>query len=104
VRIDVTVGHVPDRRKNGRAPHAGRRSSTAGRLAGTGPASAGNASGLFVIAVGTNRVVYVAEHLAGKALTWRPISGKTTADPGIATPSPNTGGGVRPRHRQRALV
>jgi hypothetical protein len=65
--------------------------SLGGRLlAGTGPVSVGNASGAFVVAVGTNRVVYVAERLAGwQKWTWRPIGGKTTADPGIASPSPN---------------
>jgi hypothetical protein len=57
-------------------------------LAGTGPVAVGNAAGLFVVAVGTNHVVYVKEHLVGKTLPWRPIGGKTTADPGIASPSP----------------
>jgi hypothetical protein len=59
-------------------------------LAGTGPASVGNASGLFVVAVGTNRVIYVRQNLVGQRWSpWRPIGGKSTADPGIASPSPN---------------
>jgi hypothetical protein len=59
-------------------------------LAGTGPAWVSNASGLFVVAVGTNRVVYMRENLVGHPWSpWRPIGGKTTADPGIASPSPN---------------
>jgi hypothetical protein len=59
-------------------------------LPGTAPASAGNASGLFVAAVGTDHAIWVREQLVGKTLSpWHSIGGKTGADPGIATPSPN---------------
>lgn len=58
-------------------------------LPGTAPASAGNASGLFVAAVGTDHAVWVREQLAGKALAWHSIGGTTAADPGLASPSPN---------------
>jgi len=58
-------------------------------LAGTAPASAGNAAGLFIVAVGTDQAVWVKDQLAGKWLAWQPIGGKTTADPAIFTPSPD---------------
>jgi hypothetical protein len=59
-------------------------------LPGTAPASAGNASGLFVAAVGTDHAVWVSEQLVGKTPgAWHSIGGKTSADPAIVTPSPN---------------
>lgn len=62
--------------------------SLGGRLlAGTAPASAGNDSGLFIAAVGTDRAVWVAEELVGKGLSWQSVGGRTTVDPGVASPS-----------------
>jgi hypothetical protein len=59
-------------------------------LPGTAPAAIGNASGLFVAAVGTNHAIYVRKGLVGKTLdAWRSVGGKTAADPGLASPSPN---------------
>lgn len=59
-------------------------------LPGTAPASAGNAAGLFVAAVGTDHAIYVRKGLVGKTLdAWRSVGGRTAADPGLATPSPN---------------
>jgi hypothetical protein len=55
-------------------------------LAGTAPASVGNDSGLFIAVVGTDRAVWVAEELVGQVLSWHSIGGRTTADPGIASP------------------
>jgi hypothetical protein len=59
-------------------------------LPGTAPASAGNGSGLFVAAVGTDHAIWVRQQLVGTTLSpWRSIGGRTTADPGIASPSPH---------------
>ena len=64
--------------------------SLGGRLLpGTAPAAVGNASGLFVAAVGTDHGVRVAEVLPGKTLAWHSIGGNATADPGIISPSPH---------------
>jgi hypothetical protein len=64
--------------------------SLGGRLLpGTAPAAAGNASGLFVAAVGTDHAVWVREQLAGKPPAWHSIGGKTAADPGLTSPAPN---------------
>lgn len=58
-------------------------------LAGTAPAATGNASGLFVAGVGTDGAIWVKEQLVSSSMSWSPIGGKTTADPGITSPSPN---------------
>lgn len=59
-------------------------------LPGTAPASVGNVAGLFVAAIGTDHAVWVREQPTGKSPTWHSIGGKTAADPGLASPSPNT--------------
>ena len=58
-------------------------------LPGTAPASVGNASGLWVAAVGTDHALWVREQLVGRSPAWHSIGGKTAGDPGIASPSPN---------------
>jgi len=62
--------------------------SLGGRLlAGTAPAAASNDSGSFLATVGTDHAVWVAEQLTGQVLSWHSIGGRTTSNPGIATPS-----------------
>jgi hypothetical protein len=89
VAVRGTDGAVWGRTLHGTKPVWEAWNKAGGRLlAGTAPAVAINGGGLFVAAVGTTRAVWVAEDLfGGPGFVWHSIGGRTTANPGLATPA-----------------